>query len=256
MVLIYQCEDSIEGIFTAIYQIYEDKNQHKECRVSISGELCLFAEYIPVTPDREKTVKVIRTLQRKFGEENYLWLCYALASEDAEKADAVYHAVAYGLQHGVRPGHLFDNLTDAYLHKVFALARHTANEQHHLRGFLRFQEAQQGFLYAVIGPKNNVLTFLLPHFADRFPMENFIIYDERRGIFAVHPAGKAWYLVQESEIMTVDLGFAPSAAELEYQELFRFFCKSIAIEGRKNLDLQRNMLPLRFRDYMVEFDLK
>lgn len=252
MLQVYQCEDSIEGIFTAIYKIYEDGNQHKECRVSIDGELFLLAEYRTVEPDPERTGKVIRTLCRRFGEDDYLTICYALASQDADKADAVYHAVAYGLARRVSPGHLFDNLADPYLHKVFSLARGTSNESCHLRGFLRFQEAEQGFLYSAIGPKNNILTFLMPHFADRFPMENFVIYDDMRGIFGVHPAGRQWYLVCGNQLEEVH--FTPSAAEEEYQRLFRHFCRSIAIKDRRNADLQRNMLPLRFRDYMVEFD--
>lgn len=252
MLQVYQCEDSIEGVFTAIYNIYEDGNKDKDCRVSLDDELFLFAEYIPVESDPEKTLKVIRTLWKRFGEEDYLTICYALASPDLEKGDAVYHAVAYGLNHKVARGHLFDNLADTYLHKVFSLARGASNENCHLRGFIRFQEVEQGFLYSSIGPKNNVLTFLMPHFADRFPMEHFLIYDAHRGIFGVHPAGKPWYLVQSNELESID--FQSSQAEMEYQQLFRHFCRKIAIESRKNLDLQRNMLPLRFRDYMVEFD--
>ena len=48
--------------------------------------------------------------------------------------------------------------------------------------------------------------------------------------------------------------FSIAQAEAEYQELFKHFCKSLAVESRKNPKLQMNMLPLRFRKYMVEFD--
>ena len=44
-----------------------------------------------------------------------------------------------------------------------------------------------------------------------------------------------------------------SQKEDEYQQLFKQFCDSIAIESRKNDKLQMNMLPLRFRPYMTEF---
>ena len=44
-----------------------------------------------------------------------------------------------------------------------------------------------------------------------------------------------------------------SEKELQYQALFRSFCHAITIEGRRNAELQRNMLPLRFREYMFEF---
>lgn len=91
----------------------------------------------------------------------------------------------------------------------------------------------------------------MPHFADRLPIENFVIYDEKRGIFGVHPAGKQWYLLSGEEVEEPRLNL--SKEEKQYQELFRHFCKTIAIKERRNLKLQRNMAPLRFREYMVEF---
>ena len=44
-----------------------------------------------------------------------------------------------------------------------------------------------------------------------------------------------------------------SETEACYQELFRTFCHNISIEERRNLKLQRNLLPLHFRLYMTEF---
>ena len=39
----------------------------------------------------------------------------------------------------------------------------------------------------------------------------------------------------------------------DYESLWVEFCKSIAIPERKNRNLQRQMLPLKFRDTMTEF---
>ncbi|MDE6702009.1 MAG: DUF4130 domain-containing protein, partial [Acetatifactor sp.] len=46
---------------------------------------------------------------------------------------------------------------------------------------------------------------------------------------------------------------AYSAEESKYQMLFKHLCKSIAIDERRNSKLQTGMLPLRFREYMTEF---
>ena len=251
--IVYRCEDSIEGIFTAIYNAYEEKRNHNDTIISLTDEMFLFAEYVEVQPDQEKALKVMRTLERQFGEDDYLWLCYALASEEQDKAQAVYRTVVDGLQRKVKCGHLFDNLANTNVNRAFALGRGASREYHHLMGFVRFRELEGGIMYSRIGPKNNVLTFLMPHFADRFPMENFMIYDEVRGILGLHPAGKAWFLMQDSENPELAEQFILSEKEKEYQELFRYFCHKIAIEERRNIKLQRNMLPLRFREYMVEF---
>lgn len=252
---VYQCDDSLEGIFTAIYNIYEDKRNQDDTCVSTTGECLLFAEYVPVISDKIKTLKVMNTLKRKFGEEDYMRICLALSANDTEKANSIYLTIANGLSANCSQGHLFDNLVNDAVHHVFSLSRGANNEFLHLRGFVRFEELENGILFSKIGPKNNVLTFLMPHFADRFPMENFMLYDDGRGLFGVHPAGKDWYLLTQGEL-TDDFQFEVSDNERQYRELFRYFCHKIAIKDRKNLKLQRNMLPLRFQEYMVEFDEK
>jgi len=248
---IYQCEDTLEGIFTAIYNCYEDKAIPEDTYISLTEELFLFAEYIPVVANEQKAFKVINTLRRQFGESDYGKLCFALVSADKEKAQAVYRTVEGGLKRKPAQGHLLDNLSDNAVHKVFTLSRTVNNELCHLRGFVRFQELENGILYSKISPKNNILALLMPHFADRFPMENFMLQDAERKLFGVHPAGGQWYLMQGEELLQESVRL--SAGEKAYQELFRHFCHKIAIKERRNEDLQRNMLPLRFREYMVEF---
>ena len=44
-----------------------------------------------------------------------------------------------------------------------------------------------------------------------------------------------------------------SNSELEFEQLWKGFCKSISIKERENLKLQRQNLPLRFQKDMVEF---
>ncbi|MCM1327369.1 MAG: TIGR03915 family putative DNA repair protein [Bacteroidales bacterium] len=287
--VVYQCEDSLDGIFTAIYNAYEDKNKPEDVCISLTDELMLFAEYVSVAEDSVKSQKVINTLRRKFGEEDYMDLCMALSAPNKEKAQAVYRTIADGLAGNCRPKHLFDNLANNDIHLAFSLARRASREYDHLRGFLRFEELEKGILYAEIGPQNNLLPFLMEHFADRFPMENFMIYDRGRQITGIHAAGSApyepfgrgldegvldaeygssfgngaalrncekkslWFLLQCDRSPKEEFSLALSGKEMAYQELFRHFCRKITITERRNAQLQRNMLPLRFREYMTEF---
>ena len=75
--VVYQCEDSLEGIFTAIYNAYEDKNKPEDTRVSLTDDLLLFAKYVPVTVDKTKALKVMNTIKRRFGEDDYWRICLA-----------------------------------------------------------------------------------------------------------------------------------------------------------------------------------
>ena len=250
------CENSQESIFTAVYQVYAWKLDRQKVFLQIGeeGNLRLFAKYIKVETEERKAAKVAATILRKIGEDAYWDICCVLASEDAEKAQAVYRTIMTAIDKQQKRN-VFTNVKDPYIQKAFELARATNNEMHHLYGFLRFQELKNGVLYAKIGPKNNIATLLMPHFADRYPLENFMIHDDIRQIFVIHPAGKPWFVLSGEEAANFKL---PENSEEEkyFQELFVEFCHTIAIKERKNPALQQNMLPLRFQEYMVEFGRK
>jgi len=247
------CEDSMEGIFTAIYEAYELKKDHRRICIQTKNnqEYHLFASYSESITDRIKAEKVTNTIIREFGMDAFQGICQALATEEKDKADMVYHGIVTGFSMKNRKGFL-DNLANPYINKIFTMSRFTGNEAHHLMGFLRFQELENGILFSKIGPKNNILTFLAPHFADRLPNENFMIYDENRKLCVVHPKKMQWILV-EGEKIDEEIMNKFSVREEEYQELFRYFCQTIAIKERINLKLQKQMLPLRFQEFMTEF---
>lgn len=251
---VYRCRDSLESIFTAIYRVYEDRRRPEDACLVLHDEPLLFAEDVRVQPDTGSYLKVMSTLNRRFGEKDYRTLCLALASVDDEKAQAVYRTVALGLAGHCPPGHLFDSLSDPHVMKAFSLARTVGREEEHLKGFLRFQETEAGILYADMGPVNNVLTFIMPHFADRLSTENFVVHDAGRDFFGVHPAGKRWYLLSGEETRKPNPSL--SREERQYRQLFGRFVQSIAIGERNNPALQRNNMPLRYQKYMVEFQQK
>ena len=250
------CEDSIDGILSGIYEAYQIK---KEEQIDSHDRIHLLTEepyiqrlscyYQHIETDRGKAEKVIRTLKKEFGESGFYDLCLAMVSKGEEKADAVYHTVVLGLRtHDKR---ILERLHVEAVSRTFSYYRRTSRELNHWREFLRFEELENGILYARITPKSDILTFLIPHFADRLPADNFIIYDENRGIFGLHPQFHDWYLVTHQNFDTSMLHFSQN--ETIYRELFTCFCQSVAIQERKNPGLQMNMLPKWFRPYMVEF---
>lgn len=250
------CEDTIDGILTGVYEAYAFKKErgiqsHEQLHLAVKEPAArrLFTQYRIVETDREKSEKVIRTLKKELGEETYYDLCLAMLCDNEEKADAVYHTIVIGL--ACHDRRVLARLHEEAVHKAFSCMRNASNELHSCKEFLRFEELANGILYAKIGPKNHVLPFLMPHFADRLPSENFVIYDEKRGEFGLHPRRKPWYLVKNKDFKEDGLVF--SKEEAAYRELYTQFCQTIAIEERKNPKQQRQMLPLRYRPYMTEF---
>lgn len=246
------CEDSLEAFFTAVYVAYEKRYRPEETEIQTYEEdnLRLFAIYEKIEADEEKSEKVIRTLQKRFGEEGFYIFCLALAATDRGKGTAVYRTIAKGLRLG-RPFSVFARHADADVMKTQKLKYCAWHEMHQLYGFVRFRELKSGILFSEIHPKNHVISYLADHFSDRFPSEHFLIYDSGRKLFAVHEAHRQWFLARDTHFERENV--EESGEEKLYQELFRHFCHKIAIEARENKMLQRSMLPLRFRHHMTEF---
>lgn len=254
---IYVCTDNIEGIFTAVYDIFTDVSQHKtthdNCKV-IAGEIGnfeLFSDYIDVTTNPEKALKVTRTICDRFGFEAYESFLYASCSDDERKANAIYKGIVSGFKS--KAGfNLINMWTDPNISIVNELRRKAGNEFARWREFLQFHELNNGVLFSRIGPICDILMLLAPHFSNRFPNENFMIYDEIRDKYLVHEKGKKCVVVigdGEKPDETAIL----SENDKKYDALFKIFTSSIAIKERQNLKLQQQLMPLRIQKYKIEF---
>ncbi len=257
------CENSIDGIFSGIYRAYNSRHGHQNTQLTTADVLDtydLFCEYEEVSVDYENSRKVAATLAARLGEETYANICYAISAYETpreqrkymSKAEAVYKTVVLALaaKDGSR---ILEQLGNPYVSRVFQLWRSAFNEAHHLLGFLRFSELENGILFSRLHPKNDILAILADHFTDRLPMENFMIYDENRKIAAIHKSG-CGYLLAEVPDADVRAMTRFSKEEREYRKLWLAFFESIAIDARKNPKLQSQNLPKRFWKDMVELE--
>ena len=144
-------------------------------------------------------------------------------------------------------------LADPYVNKVAKLALRVKREYHHYFGFIRFREISGMFLLAQIQPENDILPLLAPHFSNRFPNENWVIYDEGRQKALCYGKGTECVIKKEVRLQIPRNAIGDRG---EYEELWRAFCDSVSIEARHNEKLQKQMLPLRFRNNMPEFSMK
>lgn len=184
-----------------MYDAYAGKPGYENLKLQIEEaemEQELFADYVTVEPDTEKASKVLRTVRREMGLEAHDCICQAAASWDLRKADAIYRTIVLGL-HLPKKQNVMNCLTKSYVCTVAELAKKAWNEAHRLMGFTRFTELAGGILYADIHPENNVLSLIAPHFANRYPEENWVIYDERREVFAIRPGKQRLGTAQRDE---------------------------------------------------------
>ena len=219
---VYLCEDSTEGIFTAVYDAFAEGHRKEDTALCLKESTYtteLFTTYIPV-------------------------------ETDMEKADVIYRVIILALQMG---NQVLDHLTDPNVALLFKMERNANNEILHEQGFLRFEELASGVLFARINPKNAILPYLAYHFADRFPEENWVIADTTHGSMMIHERGKGCSYIHAKDEDFDRLLLSYSEEEEVFQKLWKRYIDSVGIKARENISLQNQMLPLRFRKYMKEF---
>lgn len=255
---IFQCEDSIDGIFSGVYDACSSGYGHKNIRLSVdkSGELQLFCEYIPVETDYEKSKKITDTLYHEFGADFYRTICKCALADNNEqklamdKANAIYQTILMAFAYPAREK-VLDYVSEPCIHTLFSLCRQTGNEAHLTLEFLRFSELENGILFSTIHPKNYVLPVLADHFSNRLPLENFVIYDDNHKLAVIHKAHSN-YMIIEANDLDFDIIKRYSSNEEEYRQLFQTFFDTIAIEARTNPKCQMQHIPKRYWADTVE----
>ncbi len=248
---IYLCDDTPDGIFTAVYDAWASGLGHQNVALALNGDynLSLFARYVSVTTDYEKSFRVARSVQRKLSSAVFDMAYRASLSNDPEKADAIYRFLVLAFRRGPK---IVSMLGLPQVQTIFALHRRVSNEAHYFVEFTRFSALAQHLLYGKICPKANVLPLTAPHFADRLPSESWILLDEKRNLAALHPADRDWVLmpVQKDELEAL---CHYDTEEDQYRSLWKLFHKTIAIRERTNPRCQMTHLPLWYRKNMTEF---
>lgn len=254
MTKVYVCQDNITDLFSAIYDAWKECRETGDAEIGFRGnvETKFFCEYVEVEGSEEKAAAVQRLIENNLGAEVYKMLYFAALSSDMEKGNAIWGTMV-AARKTENCTKIMQHLTEPSVRKAFELYRNVANEAHFFKEILRFRELKSGILFAKIEPKSQVLTILAPHFTNRLPLENFMIYDETHQMFVVHEAKKNWVLVSGVGVDFEGLD-SYSEAELEIERLWRGFFQSIAIKERENYKGQRQHFPIWYRKNAVEFE--
>ena len=132
-------------------------------------------------------------------------------------------------------------------------------EIHRIMGFLRFNPDDDGVYVARCAPDHFILPVLSAHFRRRFGKTSWVIIDEKRGLSLRCENGGRPQLSPFSESLS-----PTRAAENErdpkdprnpkdpWEELWQLYHRSINNEARKNLRLQQQLIPNRYRKYLPE----
>lgn len=244
---IYMCDGTVEGIFTAIYLAWADGTSRTDVRINGNySTLSFFENYIEAKTDFSLAEKVCRSIKEKLSDDVYFHVYRAALSFNSDRASCIYRFLQKAFRYGPS---VINALSDADVVRLFELDRQVGREAHSYLEFVRFEELKNKVLAARINPKSNILPLIEEHFSDRLYPENWIILDTKREFAAVHRArGSSFFCTLSEEQL---IGFCEfSKEEQSFKQLWKTFFDTIAISERVNPELQKNMMPLRYRKYM------
>lgn len=244
------CEDSFDGMMSAVYEGWIKMNQGHTIHIhpGETYEYSFLTEYVDVPVNSERAIKVSESIKKKISTEAYVMVYRACMHYSEDRVDVVVDFLKEGYKVGRR---ITKDLGNPVVIKLMEYSRKVGNEAHLFKEFLRFRELNGNILFGTISPKCDVLSLIAYHFQDRFPLENWIIYDDTRKKALIHKKNAECIVVSGKEI---DEELERLEKKDGYEELWKVFFDAIAIKERENYNCQRNHMPKWYRKHMTEIE--
>ncbi len=241
---IYLCEDTPEGLFSAVFRAYAEKCENAHISTLRYVQVEFGTEFIEVSAEKEHSERVKNALIRYGGKKTVCDIDIAMRSGNAEKADVIF---AYIRRILAEKRDISRSFAYAEVMPFFTLCDRVRLEIHRFSGFLRFEE-RGNILYAHFTPDNDIADLLLPHFARRLGNLPFLIHDTLRGRCAAWSGRQAAHFFGD---LPADM--KPNVAEKELILLWKKYFHATNIDSRPHPKQQDNYLPRRYRKNMCEF---
>lgn len=237
---IYFTDGSPEAFFSAVFDAYADKDAFLTSSPVL--QTALNDVFVPLSPEREKSARVIKKLRSIDRECLYETDCI-LRTPEPEKEQIAFEYIRLLVKHKAPVRGM---LTLPEVRKAMDLTAKVGAERHLLTGFLRFQETESGVFYSPCSPDNDVVDLLMPHFAARFKTSSFVIHDVSRGIAGIYN-GSEWLVspAPDAEIVL-------SKDEEAFSKLWKKYYHTVYIPARKNTRLMKGYMPVRYWKFMPE----
>lgn len=239
----WEYDGSFGGFLTLVYYAFSEKKFPETILTSEKAIELLFTNRSILT-NEIISKKIYRRLVNQLKRENSQFIFDAFYCSLASKERCLLDAINIGLE--------TTDLLENYLGHPSILAlkkslNQLLSEVHQLTGFLRFNYVGT-ILYSTIEPKHFSLPFLCPHFANRYPQQTMIIYDETHRLLAI---------IEKQKISFIENSAPPdyclSENETTIESYWLRFLESVTINERKNEKIQLNHLPKRYRKNMIDF---
>ncbi len=242
--MILKYDGSFEGFLSLVYDVYYDKLSPSD--IVRGGDNFLFSEYIEIKSSEQKSEKVFKALKKSFPTKYLNKILNTFMCDTVKFELELLNYIVVGFSDVKN----LDNISNRSILFVDELEKKFYRYIHKMYGFLRFEELGDKTLYAKFEAKYNILWFLGNHFQKRLGSEKFIIHDIGRGIvFLNNSMVKGVYQLESFDLPSF------SSEERDFKKLWKTFFNNVTITERINIKLQKQLVPLIYREYMTEFQI-
>lgn len=244
MPVAYMYDGTFDGFLTAVFTAYNERENPEELMPCGMLQEAFGRDIREIKTGDAESRRVEDGIVKKMGSLCYRKIWTAFLSCDADKATLLYRYVRRGFEIG---GRIYHNIAHPDVMPIEKLCLNVGKEAHLIKEFVRFSHVGGGVYYSKITPKNSVLPMIMPHFADRFSIQPFIIYDAAHAVAGVYNM-QGWHLA-ETDTLAVP---SPDEDELNYRRMWKNFYNTIAIAERINPVCRRSHMPMRYWSNMTE----
>ena len=241
MILVY--DGTFEGFLSLVYEVYYEKLKPIKIYKTLPNKM-IFEEIKTIKTIELNSIKVLDAIKAKFPKEILEKILNIFMCDSKEFEMVLLEYIIIGFKE-------VKQLFNINLESIFYLnnlEKELFKNIHKMTGFIRFEELEDGTLYAKIESKFNIVYFLGKHFSKRFNNQNFIIHDLNRKIAFIKIENN--YSIQEVAFFDEP---NYSSNEQKFQKLWKSFFSGVTLKERINPKLQRQLVPLLYRTYMNEF---
>ena len=128
---VYICNDTVTGIFSAIYDAWKTRVGAENLGIALRGMMDqeLFCEYIEVEESEKKAIAVENLIKRHLGDSAYWNIYHTMLSHERDKGNVILGTMleAKNIPDSTR---IMEHLSHPKVRRVFEIGRKVSNEAH------------------------------------------------------------------------------------------------------------------------------
>lgn len=245
--IIFVYDGSFDGLLTSIYEAYYSSQKLDRIKTNNEFEPNLVDTSLDIKTDCDKSSKVYKAIVSKISKQSLRYIFYAYLSDAPGASTTIYEYIRLGFKLG---SNLDAHMYDSRVQDIHMLYEKVIKECRNMAGFLRFKLVGSNIYYAPMEPDHNIAAILAPHFCERLKDENFIIHDLKRELAIIYNT-KEWAAVLLSREKGMEI--TSSTSDTIYENMWKDYFVATDIEGRKNIRLQKRLMPQRYWKHLTEF---